>query len=204
MQTRALIILILAGLFCGFVMYQTNMGASTFAFEGPELTVEKIVWTPNTGFTLYVECVNCDANVTQILVNGASQNVTSPKLPYTLKPTLDLAIVVAFPYTTGTNYSISVIISNGRVNQIGPVVHSFQGGINWAVPPPPPPPYYAPEVTVGLLATLVELFLLSALCTLQTKRKQHLIIDLIIVVILVWAIASLNVLIAFQPPLTFG
>jgi hypothetical protein len=200
MQTRVLIILILAGLLCGFVMYQTNVGGPTFAIVMPTLRIEKIVWTPNTGFTLYVDS-NFYANVTQILVNDVSQNVTSPKLPCTLNPTLDPAFVVTFAYTNGTNYDISVVESNRPYYAS---VYSFQGGTNWTVPPPPPPPYYTPLVTVGLVAILVESFSLSALCTVQTKRTKHLIIKLVIVVILAWAVASVFVFIYFQPPLTFA
>lgn len=200
MQTRVLIILILAGLLCGFVIYQTNMGAPTFAFVASTLRVEKIVWTPNTGFTLYVDS-NFYANVTQILVNGVSQNVTSPKLPYTLNPTLGSAFVVTFAYTNGTNYHISVVTSPRPSDAF---VYSFQGGTNWTVPPPPPPPYITPLVIVALVATLVELFLLTASYTVQTERTKHLIKKLVILVILAGAVASVFVFIYFQPPLVFG
>lgn len=204
MQTRVLIILILAGLFCGFVMNQTNMGAPAFAFWCPSLRVEKIVWTPNTGFTLYVDA-NFYANITQILVNGVSQNVTSPKLPCTLKPTLDPAFVVTFPYTNGTNYHISVVTSSANAFYGRECyVYSFQGGTNWAVPPPPPPPYYAPLVTMALVATLVESFSLSVLCSVQTERTKHLIKYIIMVVFLAWAVASVFVFIYFQPPLVLA
>lgn len=196
MQTRVLIILILAGLFCGFVI---NVGAPAFAFVWVGLSIEKIVWTPNTGFTLYVES-NCDANVTQILVNDVPQNVTSPELPFALKSTLDPAFVVAFPYTNGTSYDISVVTSDKHHT----ITRSFQGGTNWAVPPPPPPPYYAPLVTVGLVATLVESFLLSVLCSVQTERTKHLIKYIIMMVFLAWVVASVFVFIYFQPPLVFA
>jgi len=132
MQTRVLIILILAGLLCGFII---NMGAPAFAFVWAGLRVEKIVWTPNTGFTLYVDCnyYAISKNVSQIWVNCASVSVTSPKLPCTIENEY-LTFVVAFAYTNGTSYDISVVLLAPDWSNGWPITKTFQGGTNWEAP----------------------------------------------------------------------
>lgn len=134
MQTRVLTILILAGLLCGFAI---NMGAPASAWMG--LRIEKIVWTPNTGFTLYVDfndhCVsqNPYVNVTQIWVDSVPVSVTSPKLPCTVKSEY-LTFVVAYVYTNGTSYDISVVLQRPDWSNGWPITYTFQGGTNWEAP----------------------------------------------------------------------
>ena len=109
------------------------MGALTFSFMGTEqLTVQKIQWTPMSGFIIYVNNTGTKtASISQILVNyvGVPSASVSPKLPITMKtgndPSQHQSITVTFTYTNGTNYDISVVTSDGYK-----FTNTFQGGIN--------------------------------------------------------------------------
>jgi flagellin-like protein len=106
------------------------MGALTFSFMGTaQLTVQKIRWTyPSSThqFTIYVNNTGTkDVTISQILVNygSANVNVTSPALPYSLKTTKSVSIIVTYPYSNGTNYDISVVTSDNYK-----FTNTFQGG----------------------------------------------------------------------------
>ena len=95
-----------------------------------QLTVQKIQWTPMTGFTIYVNNTGTKtASINQILVNyvGVPGSSVSPKLPITMKSGTGItqAFAVTFAYTNGTNYDISVVTSDGYK-----FTSTFQGGVN--------------------------------------------------------------------------
>ena len=107
------------------------MGALTFTFMGTEqLTIPKITWAWNSDpdsrtFTIYVNNTGTkDLTINQVLVNYATTLVTQPtSLPYILKATYSVTLIVTYPYTNGTNYDISVVTSSGYK-----FTNTFQGG----------------------------------------------------------------------------
>jgi flagellin-like protein len=103
------------------------MGALTFSFMGTEqLALNKIKWTGNTGFTIYVNNTGTkDVTITQIMVNYVAQTVSTPTLPYVLKNTKFAAFTVTFASVNGTSYDISVVTSDGYK-----FTNSFRGGQN--------------------------------------------------------------------------
>jgi flagellin-like protein len=88
------------------------MGALTFSFMGTEqLHISKITWQWGAKtFTINVNNTGTkDLTINQILVNYGTSNVTQPTtLPLILKSTQSATLIVAYPYTNGTNYDISV------------------------------------------------------------------------------------------------
>ncbi|MFZ0965953.1 MAG: archaellin/type IV pilin N-terminal domain-containing protein [Candidatus Bathyarchaeia archaeon] len=103
------------------------MGALTFSFMGTEqLTVQKIRWgTGNANFNLTVTNTGTkDATINQVLVNYAGVTATiAPTLPYILKTTKSVSLIVTYTYSNGTNYDISVVTSDNYK-----FTNTFQGG----------------------------------------------------------------------------
>jgi flagellin-like protein len=107
------------------------MGALTFTFMGTEqLTVRKISWTwgavGSRSFKIYVNNTGTkDVTINQVLVNyvGVVGTKVSPALPYILKTTQYVALIVTYDYTNGTNYDISVVTSDNYK-----FTNTFQGG----------------------------------------------------------------------------
>jgi flagellin-like protein len=109
------------------------MGALTFTFMGTEqLAISKIQWTwgasGSRSFKIWVNNTGTkDVTINQILVNygGVASSKVSPALPYILKSTLSVALVVTYDYSNGTHYDISVATSSGYK-----FTNTFQGGTN--------------------------------------------------------------------------
>jgi flagellin-like protein len=96
------------------------MAGLVFSNQGVEqLTLRKLWWTgPNTGFILAVDNTGTrDATITQIQVNYGTSgvNVTQPTLPVQLKASLPTNVTVAFTYSNGTAYDITVATSSGKL-----------------------------------------------------------------------------------------
>ncbi len=94
------------------------MGALTFTWMGTEeLTIDTLTWTgPNTGFTIKVDNTGTrDLTITQIQVNYGTTGVTQPtNLPLQLTAAGTTTFTnVAFVYTNGTSYDISIVTSSG-------------------------------------------------------------------------------------------
>ena len=65
-----------------------------------------------------------DVTINQVLVNYGITSVTQPtNVPYILKATYSVTLIVNYPYTNGTNYDISVVTSSGYK-----FTNTFQGG----------------------------------------------------------------------------
>jgi flagellin-like protein len=108
------------------------MGALTFSFMGTEqLRISKITWnwdaTPTRTFVINVNNTGTkDMTINQVLVNYGSSGVTQPpSLPLILKATESASLTVAYAYTNGTNYDISVASSSGYK-----FTNTFSGGQN--------------------------------------------------------------------------
>lgn len=92
------------------------MGALTFTFMGYEdISITQVTWTPNTFLDIVISNTGTkDVTIHHVEINYAVANVSSRTLPFSFKTT-DLAqtLTIAYNYTNGAAYDISVVTSGG-------------------------------------------------------------------------------------------
>jgi flagellin-like protein len=94
------------------------MGALSFGFMGTEqLTITKLTWDVDSMNSFNITVANTgtkDVTIAQVQVNYAKKEVNGDvTLPYTLKTGQNVTLTVAFQFTNGTAYDVSVVSSSG-------------------------------------------------------------------------------------------
>lgn len=94
------------------------MGALTFTFMGYEdIEITQVTWTPNTALAIIIDNTGTkDVTVDHIEINYAAINYTAviPNTPFSFTTTeLAKTLTIAYDYTNGAAYDISVVTSGG-------------------------------------------------------------------------------------------